>query len=164
MAPGVLSISGPEQHLGEGGGGAVGSGPGVALGSALALQGSGKLPVGVFGDGDFLSSNQALWTAAHYRIPSLWVLKNNRSYYNDENHQDVIARIRERPVENKVIAMRMEDPEIDFAGMARTFGVAGEGPITEASQLAPALQRAVEQVKEGALVVVDVRIENRDRG
>jgi len=164
MAPGVWAIPGPERNVGGGGGGAVGSGPGTALGAALALKDTGKLPVAFLGDGDFLSSIQALWTAAHYRIPSLWIINNNRSYYNDEDHQDRIARIRERPPENKWVGMRMENPEIDFGAVARDFGVGGEGPVKNPDDLGPTLRRAVEEVKQGQLVVVDVRTENRTMG
>jgi thiamine pyrophosphate-dependent acetolactate synthase large subunit-like protein len=70
-APGVATLSGPQVYLGYGGGAAVGAGPGVAVGAALALKGSGKLPVAVLGDGEMLASVQALWTAAHHRIPGL---------------------------------------------------------------------------------------------
>lgn len=164
MAPGVCAIPGPERNVGGGGGGAVGAGTGAALGAAMALKNSGKLPVAILGDGEFLESVQALWTAAHYRIPSLWVLNNNRSYFNDEAHQLRMAQVRERPVENAWIAQRIENPEIDYAGLARTFGVAGEGPIKVAEDLGPALRRAVGEVKRGQLVVVDVRTENREQG
>lgn len=161
MAPGVCTISGPEQHVGGGGGGAVGAAPGVALGAALGLKHQGKLPVAILGDGELLSSIQVLWTAAHYHIPSLWVVNNNRSYYNDEDHQERIAVIRDRPPENKWVAMRLEDPAVDFAAIARTFGLHGEGPIKNAEDLGPALRRALDAVKAGKLAVVDVWTENR---
>jgi thiamine pyrophosphate-dependent acetolactate synthase large subunit-like protein len=163
-APGIVNIPGPERSVAGGGGGAVGSGPGVAIGAALGLRESGKLPVGLFGDGDFLSGGQAVWTAAHYGIPGVWVLKNNRSYYNDEDHQLQMAKMRERPVENKWIGMRMENPEVNFAGYARDLGAGGEGPIHDVAELPGALKRAVQRAKEGELVVVDVRVENRDQG
>src|SRR5205814_90459 len=99
------------------------------LGAALALKPGGKLPVAVLGDGETFASIQALWTAAHYAIPGLWVINNNRSYYNDEDHQDRIARIRDRPPENRWVAQRMERPEVDFAAITRTFGLTGEGPV-----------------------------------
>lgn len=146
MAPGVCAVPGPERNVGLGGGGAVGSGPGVALGAALALKDSGKLPVAILGDGELLASNQALWTAAHYSIPSLWVINNNRSYFNDEDHQEQIATIRDRPIENRWIGERLEDPAIDFVTMARAFGLPGEGPIRDAA------------------VLVDVWTENRPIG
>jgi thiamine pyrophosphate-dependent acetolactate synthase large subunit-like protein len=164
MAPGVFQLRGPEQSAAGGGGGAVGAGPGVALGAALALKHSGKLPLAILGDGEMLSSIQALWTAAHYRLPSLWVINTNRSYYNDEDHQDRIAQVRGRPPENKWVAMRMQDPEVDFAALARTFGVHGEGPIKEAADIGPAVRRAVEVVKHGGFAVVDVWTEPRSHG
>jgi acetolactate synthase-1/2/3 large subunit len=164
MAAGVFAISGPEQSVAGGGGGAVGAGPGVALGSGLALRDSGKVPVAILGDGETLSSIQALWTAAHYRIPSLWIVNNNRSYFNDEDHQDRIAEMRGRPAENKRVAMRMEDPEVDFAAIARTFGLHGEGPIKDAAEVGPAVRRAAEVVERGGFAVVDVWTENRSHG
>ena len=150
--------------MGGGGGGAVGAGTGAALGSALALKDSGKVPVAILGDGEFLESVQALWTAAHYHIPSLWIINNNRSYFNDEAHQNHLARVRERPLENAWIGQRIENPEIDYAGVARNFGVGGEGPIKDPADLGPALGRALEEVKRGQLVLVDVRTENREQG
>jgi acetolactate synthase I/II/III large subunit len=163
MAPGVMQISGPEQFLGEGGGGAVGARPGLILGSGLALRDSGKLPVAITGDGDLLASIQALWTAAHYRIPTLLVVNNNRSYYNDEAHQDRIAKLRDRPPENRWIGQRLENPELDYGAIARDFGVYGEGPIKNAGDLQGAFKRAIEAVKQGEFAVVDVWTENRDQ-
>ena len=61
----------------------------------------------------------ALWTAAHYRIPLLIVVANNRSFFNDELHQERVARMRSRPVENRWIGQRIADPEIDLAGHRR---------------------------------------------
>jgi thiamine pyrophosphate-dependent acetolactate synthase large subunit-like protein len=111
-----------------------------------------------------LSSIQALWTAAHYRLPSLWIINSNRSYFNDEDHQDRIAQVRGRPPQNKWVAMRMEDPEVDFAAIARTFGIHGEGPIREAAEIGPAVRRAIEVVKSGGFAVVDVWTEKRSHG
>jgi thiamine pyrophosphate-dependent acetolactate synthase large subunit-like protein len=161
FAPGVAAISGPEQNLGYGGGAAVGAGPGVALGAGLALKGSGRLPVTIQGDGELLSSAQALWTAAHYRVGGLWVVDNNRSYYNDEAHQDSVARDRGRPVENRVVALRMEDPEVDFATVARGYGVDAEGPIKDVDQLPEALSRAAAKARAGEPVLLDVWTRNR---
>lgn len=161
LAPGVCAIPGPERDMGDAGGGAVGAGPGVALGGALALKGTGKVPVAILGDGETTSSIQALWTAAHYGIPSLWVINNNRSYYNDEAHQDRIARLRDRPPENKWVGQRMENPEVNFGAIARTFGLHGEEPIKEATQLGPALGRAVDAVKRGQLAIVNAWTELR---
>ena len=108
------------------------AGPGISVGAALALKGSGRLPVSICGDGDFLMGVTALWTAAHYRIPLLLVVANNRSFYNDEVHQERVARMRNRPVENKWIGQRMTDPDIDLAALARAQGALGIGPIDDA--------------------------------
>jgi thiamine pyrophosphate-dependent acetolactate synthase large subunit-like protein len=73
----------PLDYIGSDGGGGIGGGPGIAVGAALALRGTGRLPVAVCGDGDFLMGATALWTAVHYNIPLLVVVANNRSFFND---------------------------------------------------------------------------------
>ncbi len=100
----------PLDFLGSDGGGGVGGGPGISVGAALALKNSGRLPVAICGDGDYLMGVTAVWTAVHYKIPLLFVIANNRSFYNDELHQERVARMRARPVENKWIGQRMADP------------------------------------------------------
>lgn len=148
----------PLDYLGADGGGGVGAGPGLTVGAALALKGSGRMVVGIVGDGDFLMGNTALWTATHYRLPCLFLVANNRSFYNDEMHQERVAKERGRPVENKWIGQRIDEPDIDLAMMARSQGAIGIGPIRELSQLKPALHEAIEKVKSGAVCVVDVRV------
>lgn len=148
----------PLDYLGSDGGGGIGGGPGIAVGAALALQGSGRLPVAICGDGDFLMGVTALWTAAHYRIPLLVAVANNRSFFNDELHQERVARLRERPVENRWIGQRIADPDIDLAAMARAQGAEGFGPVSEASELPDVFRRAIAAVEAGAVAVVDVRV------
>jgi thiamine pyrophosphate-dependent acetolactate synthase large subunit-like protein len=149
----------PLDYLGSDGGGGVGGGPGISVGAALALKGSGRLPVAVCGDGDFLMGCTAIWTAVHYRIPLLIVVANNRSFYNDEVHQERVALQRGRPVENKWIGQKMIDPDIDIAAMARAQGARGFGPVAGHKELGEALAAAVAAVQQGDVVVVDVRIE-----
>jgi thiamine pyrophosphate-dependent acetolactate synthase large subunit-like protein len=149
----------PLDFLGSDGGGGVGGGPGISVGAALALKNSGRLPVAVCGDGDFLMGVTAVWTAVHYKIPLLFVIANNRSFYNDELHQERVARMRDRPIENKWIGQRMADPEIDIAAMGRAQGALGLGPITNAVDLAAALEKAIAAVDAGGVAVVDVRVE-----
>ena len=149
----------PLDFIGSDGGGGVGGGPGISVGAALALKGSGRLPVSICGDGDFLMGVTALWTAVHYRIPLLLVIANNRSFYNDEVHQERVARMRNRPVENKWIGQRMTEPDIDLAALARAQGALGLGPITSYDELAPAYAQAIAAVEQGGVAVVDVRVE-----
>jgi hypothetical protein len=56
-----------------------------------------RLPIRVLGNGDFPTANTAVWTAAHYQIPCLIVVRNNRSFSNDELHQERVAKERNRP-------------------------------------------------------------------
>jgi thiamine pyrophosphate-dependent acetolactate synthase large subunit-like protein len=149
----------PLDFLGSDGGGGIGGGPGISVGAALALKGSGRLPVAICGDGDYLMGVTALWTAAHYRIPLLMVVANNRSFFNDELHQERVARMRNRPVENRWIGQRISDPDIDLAAMARAQGAEGFGPVRTESDLAAALRSAIAAVEGGAVAVVDVRVE-----
>jgi thiamine pyrophosphate-dependent acetolactate synthase large subunit-like protein len=149
----------PLDFLGSDGGGGIGAGPGIAVGAALALRESGRLSVAVCGDGDFLMGATALWTAAHYRIPLLLIVANNVSFYNDEVHQERVARMRDRPVENKWIGQRIADPEVDLAAIARAQGAQGWGPVQQLDALVPALEQAVRAALDGGVAVVDVRVQ-----
>jgi len=130
----------PLDYIGSDGGGGVGGGPGISVGAALALKGTGRLPIAVCGDGDFMMGCTAIWTAVHYRIPLLVVVANNRSFYNDEVHQERVAVARNRPVENKWIGQRISDPDIEMAQMARAQGAHGFGPANNVSELEKALK------------------------
>jgi thiamine pyrophosphate-dependent acetolactate synthase large subunit-like protein len=148
----------PLDYLGSDGGGGVGGGPGISVGAALALKGSGRMAVAVCGDGDFLMGVTALWTAAHYRIPLLIVVANNRSFFNDELHQERVARMRNRPVENRWVGQRISEPDIDIAGMARAQGARGFGPVETVADLSAVLAEAIGAVDAGEVAVVDVRV------
>ena len=149
----------PLDYLGKDGGGGVGSGPGLTLGAALALKASGRLTVGVLGDGDCLMSMNALWTGARYDIPALFVIANNRSYYNDELHQEGVARHRGRSPANRWIGQSIDHPAPDIAKLAEAQGVTGLGPVREISQLEKAMKQAVECVRGGKPCLVDVHID-----
>ena len=148
-----------QRPLGGDGGGGIGGGPGMAVGAALALRGSGRLPIAVLGDGDFLMGATALWTAVHYRIPLLVVVSNNNSFFNDELHQDRMARQRGRPVANRWIGQRIADPEPDLGMLAKAQGGEGFGPIRRPDELPRALRAAIDCVEAGGVAVVDVRVE-----
>jgi len=148
----------PLDFIGHEGGGGVGAGPGVTVGAALALKGSGRLPVAIMGDGDFLMGVTAFWTAVHYGIPCLILTANNRSFYNDELHQERVAKERSRPAENKWIGQRISGPDVDLAMMARAQGAEGIGPITKVADLRPAIEKGIEAVRAGGVCVVDVHV------
>jgi thiamine pyrophosphate-dependent acetolactate synthase large subunit-like protein len=149
----------PLDYIGSEGGGGVGGGPGVSVGAALALKGTGRLPIAICGDGDFFMGATAIWTAVHYRIPLLVVVCNNRSFFNDELHQERVARIRDRPVENRWIGQRISDPDIDCAALGRAQGAVGFDPVTRTGDLVPTFETAIAAVERGHVAVVDVRVE-----
>ncbi len=151
-------LRGPLEFLGSDGGGGVGGGPGIAVGAALALRDTGVLSIAICGDGDFLMGVTALWTAVHYGIPLLLVIANNRSFYNDEVHQERVARMRERPVENKWIGQRLRDPDVDLAAMARAQGAWAVGPVTTREALRATLVDAIREVDAGRVAVVEVEV------
>jgi thiamine pyrophosphate-dependent acetolactate synthase large subunit-like protein len=148
----------PLDYLGYDGGGGLGSGPGMAIGAGLALRGTGRIPITLIGDGDFMQGATSLWTAAHYRIPALIVVINNRSNFNDEIHQAVVAKDRGRNVDNKWIGMRIDDPPLDLSAIAKGQGVEASGPVTRANQVAEALERAINVVESGAPYLMDLHV------
>lgn len=146
----------PLDYLGFNGGGGLAAGPGMAVGAALALKDSGRIPICMCGDGDFLMGVTALWTAAHYRLPMLIVIYNNRSYFDDEMHQDRVARARGRPTQNRWIGQKIQDPNIDLVAMSRAQGARAFGPIETADKLAKVFSEAITAVEAGEVVVVEV--------
>lgn len=148
----------PLDYLGYDGGAGIGSGPGMAVGASIALAGSERLPVAIIGDGDFLMGNTALWSAAALQVPMLVIVANNQSFFNDEVHQERVARDRGRPVENRWIGQRIGEPRVDLAAMARAQGFDGIGPVTTRSELASVLADAIAKVRSGRPVLVDVQV------
>jgi acetolactate synthase I/II/III large subunit len=144
----IWDITAPEELSGVGRGAGIGYSEGAALGAALAYRETNRVTVAVCGDGSFMMVPQTLWTAANSELPILYVIFNNHSYFNDEGHQEYIARMRGRPVENKDVGIRISSPDADFAGLARSLGVRGFGPISDPAALGPALQEAVRIVRD----------------
>jgi acetolactate synthase-1/2/3 large subunit len=155
----LWDIARPDQYMGKYSGGGLGYGMGASLGAALAYP--DRLCINLQGDGDFLFTPTALWTAAHHNIPLLTIMVNNRSYYNSEEHNAKVAAHRGRPVENAPQGTRIENPDVDFATMARSMGVAAEGVITRTADIEPALRRAIALVKQGKPALLDIFTQNR---
>ncbi len=149
----------PQDYLGHDGGGGLASGPGTSVGAALALAGTGRIPVAVLGDGDFMQGNTALWTAAHYKIPILVIISNNSSNFNDEMHQETVAKDRDRPVENRWIGMRISEPNIDLCALARSLGFTAEKPVTKMGELIDAIEVGLKAVEAGGQYFIDVNVD-----
>jgi hypothetical protein len=56
------------------------------------------------------------------------------------------------------LALRIGDPDIDIAAMARSQGAVGIGPITNPGDLQLAIEKGVETVQKGGLCVIDTRV------
>jgi acetolactate synthase-1/2/3 large subunit len=143
------------------GGAGVGYNLPASLGAALANKKHGRLTVAFGGDGDFMFVPSTLWTAAHHRIPMLYILQNNRAYHQERMYLQAMASRRSRGIQNTAIGTTITDPDVDYATVAKGFGVYGEGPITDPKELGPALKRAIAVVKAGQPALLDVVTEPR---
>ncbi len=141
---------------GGSGGAGVGYNAPASLGAALANKRHGRLTVTFNGDGDFMFNPGTLWTAAHHQIPILYIIHNNRAYHQEYMYLQAMANRHGRGIEKSDIGTTLKDPNIDYATVARGFGVHGEGPITDPNDLGPALKRAIAMVKSGYPALIDV--------
>jgi thiamine pyrophosphate-dependent acetolactate synthase large subunit-like protein len=155
----AYEFDGPLSFMGNDGGGAVGTGPGHTIGTALALKDTDRLTIGVLGDGDYLMGVNALWTASHFEIPVMILAADNRSYYNDEMHQERVAQMRSRPAQNRWIGQRIDDPRVDLVAMARAQGFESEEPVSTIEALAKALKKGAEIVANGGRYFIDSEVE-----
>ena len=147
-----------EHHQALGGAGAQGVGycaPG-SLGVALANKAKGILTVTFQPDGDLNYSPGVLWTAAHHRIPILYVMFNNRAYLHETMHIQRMAGVHKRDVARSHIGTTIDNPFVDYAKLAQGYGVWAEGPVTDPAQLAGVFRRALAVVKSGSPALVDV--------
>jgi acetolactate synthase-1/2/3 large subunit len=146
----------PYSWNGVSGGAGVGYNLPASLGAALANKKHGRLTLAFGGDGDFMFVPSTLWTAAHHRIPMLYILHNNRAYHQEYMYLQAMAARHGRGITNADIGTTIKDPNVDYATVARGFGVHGEGPITDPKDLGAALKRAIAVVKSGQPALVDV--------
>ena len=148
----------PLDCIGYDGGGGIGSTPGISVGAALALKGTGRLPVAILGDGDLLMGSQALWTAAAQKLPALFIVNNNRAFFNDVEHQERVARVRGRPLERREIGMMIDEPAVDLPALAKSYGLTAYDSVTRTEDLEAALTEAFAAADRGETVLLDVMI------
>jgi acetolactate synthase-1/2/3 large subunit len=146
----------PYQFLGASGGAGVGYGAPASVGAALANKKHGRVSVSIQADGDLMYAPGVLWTAAHHQIPLLSVMHNNRAYHQEVMHVQRMANRHNRGVTRAGIGTTIENPNIDFAALARSLGVHAEGPVTDPKDLGPAIRKALDVVKSGEPALVDV--------
>jgi benzoylformate decarboxylase len=102
--------------------GTLGWGMGAAIG--VQLGSPGRKVVATIGDGSVMYAPQALWTAAHYRLPITYIVPNNSSYAILKSGMlslDLASAKR-----GIYPGMDLVSPEIDYAGLARSLGVRAE--------------------------------------
>jgi acetolactate synthase-1/2/3 large subunit len=144
------------QSIGGSGGAGIGYNAPATIGAALANKKYGRLSVSIQPDGDLMYAPGVLWTAAHHNIPLLMVMHNNRAYHTEVMHLQRMCARRERGIDRAQIGTTMTSPNIEFAKLAQSMGVHGEGPIENPKDLAPAIRRALDVVKRGEPALVDV--------
>ena len=143
--PAVLPLADSRSFYGLASGGLGFAMPG-AIGVSLALP--GRPIVAVVGDGSALYGVQALWTAAHLRLPVTYVIANNRSY------RILKERLVSMRSTDKFTGMDIRDPAIDYAGLAQSMGVPARR-VKDPNDVVPALREAAAR---GGPSLVDAQV------
>jgi acetolactate synthase I/II/III large subunit len=143
------------QFIGGSGGEGVGYGAPAAVGAALANKEHGRLTINIQNDGDLNYAPGVLWTAVHHNIPLMSIMNNNRGYHQELMFVTTMAARANRDVSRAGIGTKLIDPNINYAGMAKCYGMEGIGPITDPKDVGPAIKRALEIVKRGEPVLID---------
>jgi len=127
--------------------GGIGWAIGAAIGVQLALP---ERPlVAIIGDGSAMYSIQALWTAAHLKLPITYVIANNKGY------RILKQRLQAFHGNDNFIGMSIDEPEIDFVALARSLGMSAEA-VTAPDAVRPALDAAI---ASGKPTLLDVAVE-----
>ena len=87
------------------------------------------------GDGSAMYSIQALWTAAHHKLPLTVVIANNGGY------RIIKQRLVSFHNDRNFVGMDFKDPPVDFTGLAQSLGMVAER-VTDPRQMQASLQRA----------------------
>ncbi|MEJ0074274.1 MAG: thiamine pyrophosphate-binding protein [Alphaproteobacteria bacterium] len=121
----LIKSDDPQSYFGLRGGG-IGWGLPAAIGVKLALP--DRPVICLSGDGSAMYTCQALWTAARYKLGVTFVIFNNTSYRILK--QRVFAQRGYAAQLDRYVGMELNDPAIDFVGLARSLGVAAERATT----------------------------------
>ena len=152
----LWNFSKPYHYIGAQGGAGIGYQAPAAVGAALANKKHGRLTVNIQCDGDLNYAPGVLWTAAHHNIPMLNVMHNNRAYHEERMYLALLGAKYDRDLGRSDIGTALNGPNIDYASIAKGYGLYAEGPITDPKDLGPALKRAIARVKAGEPALLDV--------
>jgi benzoylformate decarboxylase len=108
----------PDSFFGLRGGG-IGMAAPQAVGAKIAKP--DRPVVALIGDGSALYSIQVLWTAAHERLAVVFIIFNNRSYHILKQRTRALGGHSAQTL--RFVAMDLDDPPIDFVGLATSLGV-----------------------------------------
>ncbi len=144
----------PGDYYGGRGGG-IGQGIAGAIGTQVAHPGRPVLALS--GDGSAMYSIQALWTAAHHRLPIVFVILSNREYRVLKHNMDIYRTRFDARSNRPYPHMDLTDPVLGFVEMARGMGVDGV-QVSEPEQVQPAIRRGLES---GAPFLVDLVISGK---
>jgi acetolactate synthase I/II/III large subunit len=144
------------QFIGAQGGAGIGYNAPASVGAALANRKHGRLTVSIQDDGDFNYSPAVFWTAAHHKIPILSIMHNNRAYHEERMYITLYGARYNRGIGRSDIGTALQEPNIDYASIAKGYGLHAEGPISDPKDLAPAIRRGIERVKAGEPALIDV--------
>jgi benzoylformate decarboxylase len=152
-APGIRSLINSDDAQSFFGlrGGGIGWGLPAAIGAKLALP--DRPVVALVGDGSALYTVQALWTAARYRLPVVWVIFNNTSYRILKQRLVMLRGLAEQA--DNFVGMELNDPAIDFVGLARSLGIDG----ARAATVKDATDLIGKALASGKAMLIDVDME-----
>ena len=146
--------------LGRSGAAGQGYGPPAAIGAALGNKSLGRFTFSYNGDGDFMYVPGSLWTATHHNIPMLMMIHNNRGYHQEVMHVQRLSNRRNRVANlGKTmgpVGTSIENPDIDYATLAKSMGWWSAGPIKDPAELGTVLGKAVQVVRAGEPALIDV--------
>jgi acetolactate synthase-1/2/3 large subunit len=151
----------PYSYLGGAGAAGIGYGIGASTGAALAARDRGRIVINIQCDGDLNYAPGSLWTAAHHRLPLLTIMHNNRAWHQELMFLQYMAGVRGRGTDRMHIGSAINDPNIDYAKMAESYGIESEGPISDPTELAAAFRRGIDTVKQGQPYLIDVLTQPR---
>jgi benzoylformate decarboxylase len=150
----AFQLDANESYLGARGGG-IGQGLAGAIGASVAHPGRPVLCVS--GDGSAMYSIQALWTAAHHRLPIVFVILANREYRVLKHNLDIYRQRFDAATDKPYPHMDLGGPALGFVEMAAGMGVPGVR-VDKADDLAAALSAAF---VAGGPRIVEIAIEGK---
>ena len=83
-------------------------------------------------------------------------MHNNRAYHQEYMFLQDMASRAGRGVENTHVGVTLKEPYINYAMLAKAYGMYSSGPIENPKDLGPAIKDALEVVKKGEPALVDV--------